>query len=228
MFEISRRMLLGSSSDHAARTAVRRSRPVRAAREVRAADETSTLRPRVAGADEAVADARARHRVGLRPWLTRGRCSQNRGRCKTSCRSGGHRVQRRQMSRLRWTSGMVTGRSTQAFKTRLTEGLESWRDDVEVVAMDKSTGFKMATTTGLPDAVAVMGLLITRRPPRLRCRCRSNKQSTAPRPQQRPLYATRRTLPPVRASSPDQQEPTASILRPRITSRSSHRQHPAR
>ncbi|MCT4573815.1 transposase, partial [Bacillus thuringiensis] len=33
---------------------------------------------------------------------------------------------------------------------------DSWRDGVEVVAMDGFTGFKTATTEELPDAVAVM------------------------------------------------------------------------
>ena len=33
---------------------------------------------------------------------------------------------------------------------------QSWRDEVEVVAMDGFTGFKTATTEELPDAVAVM------------------------------------------------------------------------
>ncbi|MEQ6322755.1 transposase, partial [Mycobacterium canetti] len=44
----------------------------------------------------------------------------------------------------------------QAFKTWLAEREESWRQAVEVVAMDGFTGFKTATSEGLPDAVAVM------------------------------------------------------------------------
>ena len=42
------------------------------------------------------------------------------------------------------------------FKTWLGERDTSWRDCVEVVAMDGFTGFKTATSEELPDAVAVM------------------------------------------------------------------------
>jgi transposase len=51
---------------------------------------------------------------------------------------------------------MVPGRSKQAFKTWLADRDQSFRDRVEVVAMDGFTGFKTATTEELPDAVAVM------------------------------------------------------------------------
>ena len=51
---------------------------------------------------------------------------------------------------------MVQGRSKQAFKQWLSERDQSWRDAVEVVAMDGFTGFKTATTEELPDAVPVM------------------------------------------------------------------------
>jgi len=51
---------------------------------------------------------------------------------------------------------MVEGRSKQAFKTWLSERPQTWRDAVEVVAMDGFTGFKTATSEELPDAVAVM------------------------------------------------------------------------
>jgi transposase len=51
---------------------------------------------------------------------------------------------------------MVEGRSKQAFKTWLAQREPSWRDGVEVVAMDGFTGFKTATSEELPDAVAVM------------------------------------------------------------------------
>jgi transposase len=51
---------------------------------------------------------------------------------------------------------MVEGRSKQAFKTWLGERDTSWRDGIEVVAMDGFTGFKTATNEELPDAVAVM------------------------------------------------------------------------
>ena len=42
------------------------------------------------------------------------------------------------------------------FKAWLGERATSWRDGVEVVAMDGFTGFKTATSEDLPDAVAVM------------------------------------------------------------------------
>ncbi len=51
---------------------------------------------------------------------------------------------------------MVEERSKQAFKAWLAEREESWRNRVEVVAMDGFTGFKTAASEELPDAVAVM------------------------------------------------------------------------
>ncbi len=51
---------------------------------------------------------------------------------------------------------MVEGRSKSAFKTWLAGRPQTWRDAVEVVAMDGFTGFKTATSEELPDAVAVM------------------------------------------------------------------------
>ncbi|WP_236422709.1 transposase, partial [Escherichia coli] len=51
---------------------------------------------------------------------------------------------------------MVEGRSKQAFEQWLAQRPQTWRDDVEVVAMDGFTGFKSATVEELPDAVAVM------------------------------------------------------------------------
>src|SRR5512143_2623829 len=51
---------------------------------------------------------------------------------------------------------MVEGRSKQAFKQWLAARDASWREAVEVVAMDGFTGFKTATTEELPDAVPVM------------------------------------------------------------------------
>jgi transposase len=51
---------------------------------------------------------------------------------------------------------MVEGRSKQAFKQWLTERDETWRQAIDIVAMDGFTGFKTATTEELPDAVAVM------------------------------------------------------------------------
>ena len=55
----------------------------------------------------------------------------------------------------RWLD-MVEGRSKQVFKQWLSQREQSWRDGVEVVAMDGFTGFKTATAEELPDAVAVM------------------------------------------------------------------------
>ena len=46
---------------------------------------------------------------------------------------------------------MVEGRSKQVFKQWLAERHQSWRDAVEVVAMDGFTGFKTTTTEELPD-----------------------------------------------------------------------------
>lgn len=51
---------------------------------------------------------------------------------------------------------MVQGRSKQAFTAWLANRLQTWRDGIEVVAMDGFTGFKTATTEELPAAVAVM------------------------------------------------------------------------
>ncbi len=51
---------------------------------------------------------------------------------------------------------MVAGRSKQAFQQWLADRPATWRQGLEVVAMDGFTGFKTATTEALPDAVAVM------------------------------------------------------------------------
>ena len=51
---------------------------------------------------------------------------------------------------------MVEGRSKQIFKAWLADREQSWRDGVEVVAMDGFTGFKTAAAEELPEAVAVM------------------------------------------------------------------------
>ena len=51
---------------------------------------------------------------------------------------------------------MVEGRSKQTFKRWLAERDETWREAMDMVAMDGFTGFKTATTEELPDAVAVM------------------------------------------------------------------------
>lgn len=51
---------------------------------------------------------------------------------------------------------MVPGRSKAVFKTWLAQRPGSWRDAVQVVAMDGFTGFKTATVEELPTATAVM------------------------------------------------------------------------
>ena len=51
---------------------------------------------------------------------------------------------------------MVEGRSKAAFKTWLADRPKSWRDGIEVVAMDGFSGFKTATTEELPTAVTVL------------------------------------------------------------------------
>ncbi len=51
---------------------------------------------------------------------------------------------------------MVEGRSKQVFATWLQGRPQAWRDGVEVVAMDRFSGFKSAATDELPDAVSVM------------------------------------------------------------------------
>jgi transposase len=93
---------------------------------------------------------------------------------------------------------MVEGRSKQAFKRWLTERPESWRDGVEVVAMDGFTGFKTATTEELPDAVAVMDPFhVVRLAGDALDQCRRRVQQTTHGHRGRkddPLYASRRTL----------------------------------
>ncbi len=74
---------------------------------------------------------------------------------------------------------LVEGRSKQAFKTWLSERPKAWPDAVEVVAMDGFTGFKTATTEGLPDAVAVMDPLhVVRLAGDALDRCRRRVQQT--------------------------------------------------
>ena len=51
---------------------------------------------------------------------------------------------------------MVPGRSGKVFKTWLQARPASWRDGIEVVAMDGFTGFKTAAVQVLPQAVEVM------------------------------------------------------------------------
>ncbi|MGE5858686.1 MAG: ISL3 family transposase [Solirubrobacterales bacterium] len=93
---------------------------------------------------------------------------------------------------------MVEGRSKQAFKTWLNDQEKSWRDAVEVVAMDGFTGFKTATTEELPDAVAVMDPFhVVRLAGDALDRCRRRVQLAIHGHRGHkgdPLYAARRTL----------------------------------
>jgi transposase len=93
---------------------------------------------------------------------------------------------------------MVEGRSKQAFKTWLADREQSWRDRVEVVAMDGFTGFKTATTEELPDAVAVMDPFhVVRLAGDALDQCRRRVQQAIHGHRGRkndPLYRARRTL----------------------------------
>ena len=93
---------------------------------------------------------------------------------------------------------MVEGRSKQAFKTWLAERPASWRDGVEVVAMDGFTGFKTAATEEIPEATAVMDPFHVVRlagDALERCRRRVQQQVNGHRGRkQDPLYKARRTL----------------------------------
>ena len=51
---------------------------------------------------------------------------------------------------------MVPGRSKRVFKTWLASQPDTWRERIEIVAMDGFTGFKSATAEELPGARAVM------------------------------------------------------------------------
>jgi transposase len=93
---------------------------------------------------------------------------------------------------------MVEGRSKQAFKTWLAERPETWREGVEVVAMDGFTGFKTAAAEELPDAVAVMDPFhVVRLAGDALDRCRRRVQQTIHGHRGRtgdPLYSARRML----------------------------------
>lgn len=93
---------------------------------------------------------------------------------------------------------MVEGRSKQAFKTWLAERPASWRDGVEVVAMDGFTGFKTAATEEIPEATTVMDPFHVVRlagDALERCRRRVQQQVNGHRGRkQDPLYKARRTL----------------------------------
>ena len=60
---------------------------------------------------------------------------------------------RRGLSRL---LDMIPGRSKKVFQTWLASQPHTWRERIEVVAMDGFTGFKSAAAEELPDATAVM------------------------------------------------------------------------
>jgi transposase len=93
---------------------------------------------------------------------------------------------------------MVEGRSKQAFKAWLAEREASWRDGLEVVAMDGFTGFKTAAAEEIPDAVPVMDPFHVVRlagDALDQCRRRVQQDLHGHRGRQGdPLYAARRTL----------------------------------
>jgi transposase len=93
---------------------------------------------------------------------------------------------------------MVEGRSKQVFKQWLSQREQSWRDGVEVVAMDGFTGFKTATAEELPDAVAVMDPFhVIRLAGDALDQCRRRVQQDLHGHRGRkddPLYSARRTL----------------------------------
>lgn len=93
---------------------------------------------------------------------------------------------------------MVEGRSKSAFKIWLAARPKSWRDGVEVVAMDGFTGFKTATAEELPDATAVIDPFhVVRLAGDALDRCRRRVQLELHGHRGRasdPLYTARRTL----------------------------------
>ena len=111
---------------------------------------------------------------------------------------------------------MVEGRSKQVFTTWLSEREQSWKDGVEVVAMDGFSGFKTATTEELPDAVAakdpfhavrLAGEALDERRRRVQqdtCGHRGRKGD--------PLFTARRTLPTGASLLTDKQKDLISAL----------------
>ena len=94
---------------------------------------------------------------------------------------------------------MVDGRSKQVFKTWLSDRDETWRNTVDVVAMDGFTGFKTAAVEELKDdLVVVMDPFHTVRlagQSLEECRRRVQLDTTGHRGRTRdPLYSARRTL----------------------------------
>ena len=93
---------------------------------------------------------------------------------------------------------MVPGRSKQAFATWLAARPQTWREGVQVVAMDGFTGYKSATTEQLPAAVAVMDPFhVVRLAGDAMDACRRRVQQDTHGHRGRagdPLYRSRRTL----------------------------------
>jgi transposase len=93
---------------------------------------------------------------------------------------------------------MAGGRSKQVFKVWLGERDTSWRDGIEMVAMDGFTGFKTATSEELPGAVAVMDSFhVVRLAGDALDQCRRRVQQPTCGHRGRkgdPLYAARRAL----------------------------------
>lgn len=93
---------------------------------------------------------------------------------------------------------MIEGRSKKAFKDWLARRDPSWRNGVEVVAMDGFTGFKTATAEELPEATTVMDPFhVVRLAGDALDRCRRRVQQDLHGHRGRvgdPLYKTRRTL----------------------------------
>ncbi|MEZ5088026.1 MAG: transposase [Tessaracoccus sp.] len=93
---------------------------------------------------------------------------------------------------------MVEGCSKHTFKTWLAARPKTWRDGVEVVAMDGFTGFKTATAEELPDAVAVLDPFhVVRLAGEALDKCRRRVQQQVHGHRGRkgdPLYGARRTL----------------------------------
>ena len=93
---------------------------------------------------------------------------------------------------------MVEGRSKAVFKQWLAERPQSWRDGIEVVAMDGFAGFRTAAAEELPDAVPVMDPFhVVRLAADALDRCRQRVQQDTLGHRGRagdPLYQARRTL----------------------------------
>ena len=93
---------------------------------------------------------------------------------------------------------MVEGRSKAAFKAWLEARPTTWKDRIEVVAMDGFTGFKTATSEALPGAVAVMDPFhVVRLAGDALDDCRRRVQQKLHKRRGRkddPLYKARRTL----------------------------------